>query len=403
MRFSDAKSPLSFCGHGAGPAPGLGAALLASLLALVLLSGCAALERGHDALLVLGDLAAGDEPSRLKRHTSTPDREDLAYTVAGRAYVADLYHPATPHRGALLLVHGLTEAGRRDPRLMALARTLARVGFTVMVPELPGLRDFDVGMREVEGIADAIRHATAEVAAAESGTALAAISFAVGPALLAAMQPETAHRVPFVIAVGGYYDLTDMLRYVTTGVDRGASGRDVPSPRREARWLILLSQLHRLEDAGDRARLEAIARRRLAGDDEPMPEVQHLGPDGKALYELITNRDPNRVAALVEALPASLETQFEALDLSARNLESLQARLVLIHGPDDRVIPISHSRRLRDALSPGQARLFETRALGHVEVSADWLEGWTLWRAIYHVLALADLTARPGTTPPARP
>ncbi|GHE22053.1 alpha/beta hydrolase [Halomonas urumqiensis] len=369
--------------------------LLPCLLFGLLLSGCSSLERRHDALLVLGDLAAGEAPSRLKHRTQTPEREGLAYAVEDRDYVADVYHPSVSRRGALILVHGLTEAGRRDPRLVDFARTLARAGFTVMVPELEGLRDFSVGTREVQGIADAIRHATAELPAADKGTGLAAISFATGPALLAAMQPDTAHRVRFVVAVGGYYDLTDMLRYVTTGEDRGGAGRQARPPRREVRWVLLRSQLHRLDDAEDRERLDAIARRRLAGDEGPDPRISRLGPQGSALYTLVTNRDPARVEPLLEALPPPLLTQFEALDLASRHLDALEARLVLVHGPDDRVIPISHSRRLRDALPSGQARLFEAAGLGHVEVSMDWRDGWTLWRAIDHVLRLGETEETP--------
>lgn len=247
--------------------------VLPGLLLGLLLSGCTTLERQHEALLVLGDLAAGEAPSRLKQRTPPPEREQLAYAVAGRDYQADLYRPARSRRGTLILVHGLTEAGRHDPRLMALARTLARAGFTVLVPGLEGLREFSVGPREVQGIADAIRYASDALPLTVGGPALAAISFASGPALLAAMQPDTAHRVGFVIAVGGYYDLTDLLRYATTGEDRGGAGRHAPPPQRDVRWAVLRSQLHAVEDARDRERLAAIARARLADEEAADPDT----------------------------------------------------------------------------------------------------------------------------------
>lgn len=363
----------------------------ALLMALSLLSGCASLERHHQALLVLGDLSAGSGESRLKRRTEPPRREGLHYARQGRAYQADLYHPRAPRRGTLILVHGFTEQGRRDPRLVALAMTLGRVGFRVMVPELEGLRDYSISTREVEAIVDAIHHATRPAAEAPSHTAVAAVSFAVGPALIAAMDDAVAHRVSFLVAVGGYYDMTDMLRYVTTGEDRGGAGRAAPPPQREARWAVLLSQLHWLEEEQDRALLETIARRRLADPEAPVAgEARRLGSSGRALFDLVTNHDPGRVEALIAKLPPSLVGELEALDPSRRSLESLQARLVLIHGPQDRVIPVSHSRRLRDALPPGQARLFEAGALQHVAVSPGWREGWGLWRALVHVLALGE-------------
>lgn len=109
-----------------------------------------------------------------------------------------------------------------------------------------------------------------------------------------------------------------------------------------------------------------------------------------ALYALVTNRDPARVTSLLAELPPPLLDRFTALDLATQDLDALEARLVLIHGPEDRVIPVSHSRRLRAALPAGQARLFEAERLGHVEVSANWRDAWTLWRAIHHVLRLGE-------------
>ncbi|MDR9438355.1 MAG: hypothetical protein RI841_02465 [Halomonas sp.] len=369
----------------------LGTLLMALSLLPALLSGCATLNRHHQALLVLGDLSVGSEESRLKRRTEPPRREGLEYVQQGRAYQADVYHPPEPHRGSLILVHGFTEQGRRDPRLVALAMTLGRVGFRVMVPELEGLRDYSISTREVAAIVDAIRHATRAGPEAPSQTAVAAVSFAVGPALIAAMDEEVASAVSFVVAVGGYYDMTDMLRYVTTGEDRGGAGRAAPPPQREARWALLLSQLHWLEDERDRTLLGTMARRRLADSEAPVArEARRLGASGRALYALVTNQDPGRVEALIARLPPSLVRELEALDPSRRSLDSLQARLVLIHGPQDRVIPISHSRRLRDALPPGQARLFEAGALQHVSVSPDWRDGWSLWRALVYVLALGE-------------
>ena len=376
---------------------GVGALLLAAGLVVALLAGYGGIVRGYEALLALGDIAAGSEESRLKERTPAPTREDLRYRVDGRDYRADLYRPDEPRRGTLILVHGLTDAGRRDPLLMGFALTMSRLGFTVMVPDLEGLKAFSLDTRDVEAIADAIRHATQKQPEAASTTALASTSLAVGPTLLAAMQEDTADRVSFLVALGGYYDLTDMLRYVTTGEDPGAAGQDTPAPREEMRWLVLLSQRQWLDDERDRALLGAIARRRLHDPAASVEaEVNRLGPQGRAAYDLLANEDPDRVAPLMTRLPAPLRAELKALDLSARDLGKLQAELVLVHGPDDPVIPVSHSRRLKNALPEGQARLFEARGLDHVEVSPNWRDGWTLWRAVHHVLRLGD----GETTPP---
>ncbi len=363
--------------------------LLVSLLASSWLQGCAGVGRAYETTLVLGDVAAGDDDSFLKRRRPEPEREALEYRVEDREYVADIYRPAQPRRGHMLLVHGFTEEGRRDPRLASFARTLARVGFTVFVPEVDGLRDYSISSREVEVLADALRFSTGEEGpAAGEHSAVLAFSLAVGPAMLAAKEPDVAGRVSFIVAVGGYYDLPDTLRYVTTGVDAGSGEARPPPPQREGRWAVLLSQLHWLESDQDRELLERMAQRRLESADAPVHDLRRqLGEEGRAVYSLVNNRDPEQLEALLAELPERLEREIRSLDLSTRDLSRLEGDVILIHGPDDRVIPISHSERLEQAL-PDQHRTWFYRAggLGHVDVTPGLRDGVGLWRATWRVL-----------------
>src|SRR5207302_8780597 len=68
-------------------------------------------------------------------------REEIVLSAGTRAIQADLYRPVTP-RAALLLVHGLSRAGRRHAELVRLARLLARHGQPVLVPQFEGLVAF---------------------------------------------------------------------------------------------------------------------------------------------------------------------------------------------------------------------------------------------------------------------
>lgn len=358
------------------------------LLAALMIAACAGPGRGYDAALLLGDVRAGAEDSRLKRSTETPRRDSVRYSVDERRGVADRYRSGDAHRGPLVLIHGFTDQGRRDPQLVAFAHSLARSGFDVLVPEVPGLRTMAVGTAEIDRIADAVREAGTE----QRPTGIAAVSFAAGPAVLAAMEPDTVHRVDFIVSVGGYYDLVDAIRYATTGRDAGSDRDDpVAEPRREGKWILLMAQLHHLDDPNDRELLEQIARRRLDDEYAPVDDLRdQLGPDGEAMYALVTNRDPDRLEALLADLPDGARRELATLDLARRDLSALRARLILIHGSEDRVIPVSHSERLRDTLPQGQARLYRAGGLDHVEVSPGFFDSWQLWRAATAMLRLAD-------------
>src|SRR5438874_1064038 len=74
--------------------------------------------------------------------------EEISLEADGRRLVADLYRPDAPRAG-LLLVHGLSPAGRRHPELVRLARLLARQHQLVLVPHFDGLAAFQLSGREV--------------------------------------------------------------------------------------------------------------------------------------------------------------------------------------------------------------------------------------------------------------
>ena len=69
----------------------------------------------------------------------------------------DLYMPAGQVRAAMVLVPGAAVLGRDEPRLKALARTFARAGFAVLVPELPEVRRLALSRADADRVAAALR------------------------------------------------------------------------------------------------------------------------------------------------------------------------------------------------------------------------------------------------------
>ena len=83
---------------------------------------------------------------------------------------------------------------------------------------------------------------------------------------------------------------------------------------------------------------------------------------------LIINEDPKRVPDLIRQLPASILTELEGLNPASRDLTTLQAEVILVHGRNDNMIPYSESLALAQALPPEQARLFIVDGWVHVDV-----------------------------------
>lgn len=379
----------------------LALALLVPLLALV--AGCAP-TRHYEAALVLQDFAAGEGASRLKRTTPTPLRQSLAYTVAGRTHTADLYLPgalagcaersATPSgeasaglprcpRAALVAVPGAVPEGKDDARLVAFATTLARAGFAVLAPDLVGYREMRIRPSDAREVADAFAWLASQPELAPAGRAgIAAFSYSVGPAVLAALEDDIRGQVRFVIGVGGYHDLPRAMRFFTTGwFEHEGTWRHV-RPDDTGRMVLVFASLDYLADGADRAVFERmVAQRREDPDADLTPLAAELSADAHAVYALAVNDDPARFDPLFARLPAAMRADIERLDLARRDLAPLKARLILAHGRNDTLIPWPESLALAAAAPPGQARVFLIRrVLGHVDLSVSDLRSWRFWR-----------------------
>ncbi len=362
---------------------------VALLVAALLGAGAASCSpaRVIEAARVMQDVAAGEAASTLKEGTPAPTRRSIGYRVEDRVYEADLYTPgeAKPE-GALVLVPGVSPSGRDDSRLVAFATTLARARFLILVPELLNLRRLRVGPDDIVAIADALRHLKGET---DTPLGLVAFSYAAGPALLAALEPDIGASLSFEFLVGGYRDVEALATFVTTGNyrsdERAPWQRAEPNPR--GKWLFLLSNVERVENAEDRALLREIGETKF---DDPVADVSalvaRLGPEGRAIDAFLSNREPEAAPGLIAGLPPGVRADMAALDPAKRDLSKLRPRLYLVHGKDDSVIPYTESEALAKAVP--DAVLFRVDSLAHVDLGpSSWLDALTLWRAAYLLLS----------------
>lgn len=367
-------------------------ALFCLLIAAGLLAGCSP-PRAVESLSVLADLANGTAPEDVIRQ-----RRD--FEVDGRRYAADLYRGDGPPQALLILLPGVTPDGKDDPRLVAFAVGLAAADFAVLVPDFPSFRALTVSADDAGSVRDVVRHASRTYAAdADGGVAVAAISYAAGPALLALLDPDTRRRVGLVVALGGYHDSRAVVTYFTTGAYRGEDGAwRTGQPNVWGKWVFAEANLSRLDDPRDRGLIGVIAKRKRRDEAASIDDLRDgLGPQGLAVLALLENRDPDRVPALIDRLPRTVRADLDALSLAERDLSTLDMPAILLHGADDPVIPPSESVALAAALPPGAARLYLVDNFAHVESEGiGGRDAVTMWRAVYRLLELRDDLPQPA-------
>ena len=358
-----------------------------------------AVRLGPTAALSLSLAVPASDPW-LARAFPYPVREDIVLETGGRTIPADVYRPEKP-RAALLLVHGLSRAGRRHAELVRLAGLLARHGQLVLVPEFAGLAAFRLDGSEVEEVRGALRYLIAQSPAA----GVAGFSFGAGPALLAAASyPDLA----LVGSFGGYADLRNVITYVTTGVHTFGGERHVQRQQEYNRWKLLALLVGFVDGERDRALLETIARRKL---DDPAIDTAdleaQLARPGRAVLTLVRNRHESAVAALLDDLSPRTREAIAALS-PLPVVPRLTARVLIAHGMADDSIPFTESLRLAVAASD-HAQLALLHTFHHTGAQPLWSswrdrlgDAWSVARlsdALLHMDTAGTIKRRGGTTP----
>jgi pimeloyl-ACP methyl ester carboxylesterase len=222
----------------------------------------------------------------------------------------------------LVLVHGYAPAGKDEPRVQDAAALLARAGFDVAVPTIPGLTHGRLRP-------DDVRPVVATLAAHPAPSVMVAVSIGAGPALLAAADPAVRDRPRVVLSLGGYASALELLRFFLTGEYgwNGIHGRVVHDPA-IVRWFV-------------EANADLL--------DTPAPAAL---------------ADPARAAALLAAPPPRVADLLARLS-PERIAGEIRARLVLVHGVDDRAVPYTESLRLA-AARPEGTRVVLVHLVEHV-------------------------------------
>jgi pimeloyl-ACP methyl ester carboxylesterase len=299
-----------------------GSLLLALVLAVPVVRGAERVVATTAFLIEFADPRA----TTLSSVTAPPVEAPRALPgVAADGYTPRRLAPPTP----LVLVPGVTPDGKNDARARAAARLLARLGFDVTLPTVPGLTSGRLRPDDARPVVIAL-------GAARRPAVIVSVSIGSGPALLAAADPRVRDRVALVVSLGGYASASELVRFYLTGAYRfGAeAGHQRHDPRLVAAFVAanadLLEPSARLDDI-----LSALSPLRVAGD--------------------------------------------------------LRAPLILIHGRDDPTVPFTESLRMA-AARPRGTSLVLLRTLGHVGAEGaglDWRVAMRLWQAAYRLARVA--------------
>lgn len=308
--------------------------------------------------------------------TTSVQTRELQIPLPDGSIRARAYESGGRVRRTALLVSGLHPSGIDEPRLMHLARELARSGVTVVTPDILELSRFTVTPATTDTIEQAALWLISQPAFSPDGRiGLMGISFTGGLSIVAAGRPALRDRVAYVFSLGGHGDLPRVLKYLCTGVEppppgsesslaklrlRPVSGATAPPPHDYGVAVILLGVAERLVPAPQAGPLKTAVLRYLQASAWERDEKEKAAREFEALRGLAkTMAEPSAtllrylndrdVAHLGARLVPHIGVFGGSPALSAERSPKPSAPVFLLHGVDDNVIPAAESVHLASA------------------------------------------------------
>ena len=266
----------------------------------------------------------------------------------------DIYEPATPPppipggREAIITIVGAGD-NRTVPQLTNLAQSFAREGVVVVAVGTPALFQYKVSARDGEAVVQAFE--LLEHWPGVDPHHIGILPFSVGdlPACVAAADPRIRDRVAFLATIGGYFDVTSLLRIV------GRRAQDVDGQTQP--WQPISTDLYTL--ASSVSSLLSPNENKLLRKAFPLNsfappltarQQAQLSPDAAAYYHLLEGDEPGSVDHNLAALSPQMKALL--IQLSPMSvIDQMRAPIHLLHDRNDSSIPFTQAQEFAAALA----------------------------------------------------
>ncbi len=319
--------------------------------------------------------------------------EEVQYSTPHGTLHGRVYFPlqAAPAPGVVLL-HGMHSTGMNDARLMSFAGSLAACGLSVLTPDLPAVKDYQVNEASIRNIGDSVVWFAQQV---HAPVGVIGLSFSGGLALLAATRPTYAASFKFLLTVGAYDDLARVSRFYLTGQAVRPDGSvERLTPHEYGALVVEYEHLEEFVAPADVAPVRAVLRAHL--DEDPQAEAAAMAGLTPAQQtkarQMMDSRSPVTLQELAQ-VEKTRAAEMAALSPQGK-LAQLTVTVYLLHGAEDNIVPAAESLWLARQIPRKMLRaLLISPMVSHVgtdgERSPGIMEEWRLVHFLAQVMEAA--------------
>jgi len=264
--------------------------------------------------------------------------EKRSFTSGGISY--DIYSPQKDAKKVLLLAHGMSKAGKNGNELVHFAKTLARAGIIVFVPENRGVADFRLGRSEVNDMRTSIDKMIELFPDKRKGI----MTFCYGNGVVvAALDGGRREKLDYIVLWGSYANYKDVMMFNLTGFYIVGNNRLYAEPDDGVRG----HYIDFLVPAEKKDVRTAIGNRSAAG----------LNREDTAIYDFITNRNYRKYDYYYARLPGGYRAWGNEMSVENR-IKDIKCNVLFIHSKHDTIIPYYETVKLYGLCGSKHKELF---------------------------------------------
>jgi dienelactone hydrolase len=334
------------------------------------------------------ELASGEKSARAE----LINLDDAS--IDSRSVNVDVYEPHIKAKGTIVVFHGMSPFGKNDPRIVCFCQALCQVGFRVISPDIQSIRDLKIEAQQIKLVADILNSITRKSSLSSTGkVSVLAPSFSGAMCLAAAADERIKDRIISICAIGAFTEVDSVMNFLLTDDRADPYGQYIVL--KKIIPMVMESKINEnclvIQQALDAAIQDNINETSLLD-----VEMKAVPGSSIALGQCIGDMSANEVELIRRVLEDAsyrehlfskakrpLSDELEALDIVSQ-IDELSAKVLLLHGKQDNVIPSSQSELLYQKLKSKKkdVDLVVTPFISHGDTSFSLRQLPDVWRIV---------------------
>lgn len=276
-----------------------------------------------------------------------------------------VFEPLQSSKKIILIVNGMTIKGIDDPRLIKQAEILRQLGYKVYLPQYPEVQNLEITPETLNQITNDIHTIYHENHNNKLG--ILSVSFSGALSVIAASKEEIRDKIDSLLLIGSFANFYKTIEFLFLNLNIDYYGF----------YIVLKNFIEEIPEYRNKGLKEAF---HIAAFDNALKRNPPLLdthfeklPDTKKIFDEITNNIEIRKKILNQIFSINKIQKFSTELDTLKHIKNCKARISLLHGKHDNVIPSSESLSIYNECKKYgiPVKLSITTLLDHGNVSAN--------------------------------